>query len=364
MSASLMKRSICTPVTKKGSHVFEIAGYSTYKCMDSDFFINSGTFSVGGHNWYIRFQPNVVFVNAGVDGAVQHCISVHLVLHSKGAKVRASCDLSLVDKTTGSPWLVLRMPEPREFKYGDTSMYFPESAFMDHAMLEASPAYLRDDRLVIQCDVTVIKDPRLFTNKFVGEVEPPPSNIAGHLGTLFETGVGADVTFTVEGETFAAHKVILAARSPVLMAELFGPMKEARMQHLTVEDMHPDVFRAMLHFIYTDDLPNTDEIWRDHDNKMIQHLLVAANRYDVDRLKSICQGILCDRLDVENVAATLVLAYHHNSPRLMKFCIRLISDPKFMEAVKETAGYRDLKTNYPDILADLFEVKTSNLHKK
>jgi speckle-type POZ protein len=30
----------------------------------------------------------------------------------------------------------------------------------------------------------------------------------------------------VDGETFIAHRCILAARSAVFMAELFGPMKE------------------------------------------------------------------------------------------------------------------------------------------
>ncbi|KAB8112811.1 hypothetical protein EE612_051545, partial [Oryza sativa] len=39
---------------------------------------------------------------------------------------------------------------------------------------------------------------------------------------------GADVTFQVGGETVAAHRAVLAARSRVFRAELFGPMKEGR----------------------------------------------------------------------------------------------------------------------------------------
>jgi speckle-type POZ protein len=37
-----------------------------------------------------------------------------------------------------------------------------------------------------------------------------------------------DVTFHVGagGETFTAHRCVLAARSPVFMAQLFGPWKE------------------------------------------------------------------------------------------------------------------------------------------
>ena len=50
----------------------------------------------------------------------------------------------------------------------------------------------------------------------------PSSNLPQHLGQLLESHAGADVTFAVSGESFAAHKSILAARSPVFRAEFFG----------------------------------------------------------------------------------------------------------------------------------------------
>ncbi|KAB8112806.1 hypothetical protein EE612_051541, partial [Oryza sativa] len=51
----------------------------------------------------------------------------------------------------------------------------------------------------------------------------------------------------------AAHRCVLAARSPVFRAELFGPMKEsAATAVITVDDMEAEVFRALLAFIYTD----------------------------------------------------------------------------------------------------------------
>jgi speckle-type POZ protein len=262
--------------------------------MGSGLSITSVTFSVGGHDWNIISIPNNPIYSVADDGgAVQPFISVYLALMSKGAKVRASCDLGLVDHTTGLPSSVHRTPEPREFRYGDDSMFFPQTeAFMDCAQLEAS-AYLQDDRLTIHCDIAVIQKPSVSTtNMFVGRLEASPSNITEHLAKLLETGEGADVTLFVGGETFVAHKFLLAARSPVFGAELCGPMREAETQHVTVDDMQPHVFRALLNFIYTDSLPpDTDDVWGYTDNRMIQHLLVAANRYDVDRLKLVCQGI-------------------------------------------------------------------------
>jgi hypothetical protein len=47
-----------------------------------------------------------------------------------------------------------------------------------------------------------------------------------HLGGLLASGDGADVAFRVAGETFRAHRCVLAVRSPVFKAELLGTMRE------------------------------------------------------------------------------------------------------------------------------------------
>lgn len=79
--------------------------------------------------------------------------------------------------------------------------------------------------------------------------------------------------------------------SPLLEAQLCERMKEAREEGVTVEGMQPSVFRALLHFIYTDSLPEMDEFQGADDdrNEMIRHLLVAADIYAMDRLKLMCQ---------------------------------------------------------------------------
>ncbi|XP_039855181.1 BTB/POZ and MATH domain-containing protein 2-like [Panicum virgatum] len=114
--------------------------------------------------------------------------------------------------------------------------------------------------------------------------------------------------------TFAAHCLVLALRSPVFKAELCGPMRElgGAAQPIAVEDMQPEVFRAMLHFIYTDSMDRSDDdLGRDYHGRncdMVRHLLMAADRYAIERLKLTCQSILCRNLDVKNVATTLALA--------------------------------------------------------
>jgi speckle-type POZ protein len=100
------------------------------------------------------------------------------------------------------------------------------------------------------------------------------------------------VTFEVHGEKFPAHRRLLAARSSVFMAQLFGLVKENNYATcIHINDMEAEVFKMMLQFIYTDKLPSID------DNKMtemVQHLSVAADRYNLKRLKLICTNMLCN----------------------------------------------------------------------
>ena len=77
--------------------------------------------------------------------------------------------------------------------------------------------------------------------------------------------MGADVAFTVQGEAFRAHRAVLAARPPVLKAELSGPPPPAKEEEgageaVAVDGVTPLVFRTLLHFIYTDALPGLGDL--------------------------------------------------------------------------------------------------------
>lgn len=113
--------------------------------------------------------------------------------------------------------------------------------FFKRTALETSD-YLKDDCLSVHCSVGVVRSytegPKIYS------IAPPPSNIGQHFGQLLESGKGTDVNFEVDGETFAAHKLVLAARSPVFRAQLIGPMRDQNTQCIKVEDMEAPVFKV------------------------------------------------------------------------------------------------------------------------
>jgi speckle-type POZ protein len=149
--------------------------------------------------------------------------------------------------------------------------------------------YLEGDCLNIKCHLTVMKDIRNVNRESWPRrfVTVPPSNLHLNLLDLLTSGHGGDVSFEVGGETFPAHRYIVAARSSVFMVELLGPMKEKAASSVRIDDMEAKVFKAMLHFIYADSLPEIDE---DEIVEMSQHLLVAADRYNTTGRNSYADG--------------------------------------------------------------------------
>ena len=111
---------------------------------------------------------------------------------------------------------------------------------------------------------------------------------------------------------------------------------------MIVEDMEPNVFEALLNFIYTDALPIFgDDNYIDDDDyrKIIKNLLVAAGSYAMERLKLLCTSVLVEHIHVETVASTLALADQHNCKNLRDMCIEFMASSDNMRAVVATEGY-------------------------
>jgi speckle-type POZ protein len=171
------------------------------------------------------------------------------------------------------------------------------------------------------------------------------------------------VVFDVGGQTFAAHRCVLAARSPVFSAELFGTMKESNTTDVVrVDDMEARVFKALLYFVYTDSLPKAEEAGEgekreeaeeEEDDIMSQHLLVAADRYNLERLKLICEEKLCGYIDVGTVATILTLAEQHNCHGLKKACLHFLSDPANLRTAMATDDLKHLSRSCPAVIEEV-----------
>jgi speckle-type POZ protein len=219
------------------------------------------------------------------------------------------------------------------------------------------PELLDDDKcFTVRCDVTL--RPSAVEARDTAAV--PPSDLHRHLGALLAAKDGADVTFQLvaDGETFTAHRCVLAARSPVFRAQLYGEMKEGKSAGsgvpIPIEDMDAQVFRALLAFIYTDSLPEPGDGEED-DGAMAQyqHLLAAADKYGLEGMKLICQEKLCEHIRASSVATMLALAERHHCRGLKEACFEFLSSSNNLSSFTETDGFDELISTCPDVLKEL-----------
>ncbi|KAK2455605.1 BTB/POZ and MATH domain-containing protein 2 [Trifolium repens] len=341
--------------TVKGSHRFKISGYSLSKGIGIGKYIASEIFSVGGYNWAIYFYPDGKSLE---DNATY--VSLFIALASEGTDVRALFELTLLDQS-GKERHKVHSHFERTLESGPYTLKYRGSMwgykrFFKRISLETSD-YLKDDCLSVNCSVGVVRShtegPKTFS------IAIPPSTIGHQFGKLLESGKDSDVSFEVNGEVFAAHKLVLAARSAVFRAQLFGPMKDKNTRCIKVEDMEAPVFKALLHVIYWDSLPDMQELtginskWAT--TLMAQHLLAAADRYGLERLRLMCEASLCEDVAINTVATTLALAEQHHCFQLKAVCLKFIARPENLRAVMQTDGFEYLKESCPSVLTELLE---------
>lgn len=102
--------------------------------------------------------------------------------------------------------------------------------------------YLKDDCLILECTVGVVRSRMERSKQY--SIFMPPSDMGSYFKDLLESQVGCDIVFKVGEEKFNAHKLVLAARSPVFRAQFFGLVGNPNMNMVEVEDIEPSIFKV------------------------------------------------------------------------------------------------------------------------
>lgn len=122
---------------------------------------------------------------------------------------------------------------------------------------------------------------------------------------LLERGEFADVTFIINETRIKGHKCILASRSSFFKNMFTVGMRESEESIISVQDINLPTFMKLLEFIYSDQLNDLESAEQAID------VLVAANKYGLDRLKRLCEKFLVQLIDLENVVELLYLSDMH-----------------------------------------------------
>jgi speckle-type POZ protein len=207
-----------------GSSVFQFrVDYEQSKQLPIGEAVHSDVVSAGGHLWRVDFFPR-----GETDEDNGEYTSIFLSHMSKSCSVKAIFEAFMMgrDYKPSRTCNVQRLCETFEDKENGDSWGW----YQFEEVTNVENFFLIERYVTFVCTIVVMDD---------SPIPVPPSDIGIHLGRLLDHTDGTDVSFIVDNETFPAHRAVLAARSPVFRAELFGSMAEATMSSITLHNITP-----------------------------------------------------------------------------------------------------------------------------
>jgi BTB/POZ domain len=125
---------------------------------------------------------------------------------------------------------------------------------------------------------------------------------------------------TSDKKDLKAHKSIICSRSEVFDRMFSHDTKENQTSEIIADDLHSDVVKDLLRFIYC-------EAYFDKLESAVNleiELYNAAEKYEIGELKAICLNTIFKRLDVGNVLTFAHFADLFNLEDLFSCCILII----------------------------------------
>merc|ERR1719499_2620526 len=165
-------------------------------------------------------------------------------------------------------------------------------------------------------------------------VSIPPSNLVDDLRKLINNPAFADVTFLVDNQPVYATRAHLASRSEHFRALFYGGMRESGAdEQIVLPDVTHTIFLLLLEYIYTDQVG-------DITSDLAVHLLIAAERFLLERLKALCEDIIRKSISIDNVVQIMMTAKAHRADGLKDICMDFIITNE--EKIKSTSAFREL----------------------
>ena len=127
---------------------------------------------------------------------------------------------------------------------------------------------------------------------------------------FFNSPCLSDVKFRVDDKMVPAHKLLLAAKSPVFNAMFCGELAEQ--EHVNLPDSDYDGMLKFLRFLYTEEVKLS--------GMNVMQVLYLAEKYMVHNLTKRCNTFLNLNLDISNVFSIIEHAAFFSNVRLASDC--------------------------------------------
>ncbi|KAK3143483.1 hypothetical protein QOZ80_4AG0300850 [Eleusine coracana subsp. coracana] len=293
---------VTEPEVVTGSHKLVINLFSRNKrILGHGECVRSCQFSVGGSNWYVKVYPN------GSNDTVSFALA-------RGVKNNNTATNKSGDKVMHT----FDAGNPEQVGY--------------HRGYEDLLDQMWHDTLVVRVGLGVFRNgtPPSALLAQPPKLAVPPRDRADFLW-LLKSEEASDVTFAVgEDPDCAAWRYI----------------------EVDAEAVTPEAFEALLHVAYTDHLPDMDRGAAPTEER-VQAFVLAADKYEMERLKLRTEEWVCTFVTVYTVAEFLSMAVRYDCQLLRDACVQFATPDHVWKLVKETDGFEELRLSCPQIVRQI-----------
>jgi speckle-type POZ protein len=272
------------------------------------------------------------------------CFKLSLsVFKRPGPQVNACCDISLLD---GNNEIKSKVKRGLMAFRKDLDDGYPDwSASFSWAPINDTP---KENCVTIVCDFT-IQGCRVWAGcKYPVDNsatinDRSQQQLSVELSKSFKNGNFADMEVVCQDKVFKCHQLMLSARSPVFRAMFLNNTVEASARKVEIEDLPPNILEAMLLFIYSGSVPNLAEV--------AGELLAAAEKYQLDHLKALCEDELIQVTNLSNAIVHLQLGDTYQAKDLKRRAMDLVAFN--LKDMLNNPEWKEQLISQPDLLAEV-----------
>jgi len=296
--------------------------------------VNSADVECAGHRWRLRIYPG------GREEEFAGHVSLYLYYCGREQGVSTSYTLRIVNQLVGKPDFVVSVSRKKNFGFihtGDVVNNRGFPTFISQARLNDESRGLKvNNKVVVRAELTVTAEEPTHTVRETssGGRWSPSESLARDFLAGLQSGEDTSVTLIAEDRQLPAHKEILALRSPVFRAMFAHWTQETARREISIPDLPASAVSELLRFIYTDSCSEGAL------ETLGDQLLAAADKYQVERLRQLCEVELANSLSIENAAERLALAEMHAAEQLKEECVEFVA--RHAEEVMKTPGWSRL----------------------
>lgn len=191
---------------------------------------------------------------------------------------------------------------------------------------------LNDDKLVIVCEINAFAEVYTFSwnaeemedyededLECTVEMFRSRLKVSQDLKGLMKSN-DHNVTVVINKKQFYVHKCMLVARSRVFSAMFEQEMLEKVNNIVTIKDINSHCFENIIKFIYSGTIDNINDI----SYLLVLEILKAADEYELNQLKEICECKLSSTLNTSNAIKILAIADKFHANKLKKCIMEFI----------------------------------------